>query len=595
MRNINYKLSFLIVLIVSLVSSGLLFAGQSPKQDSATKQPAAATSDNAKTEAATAAVNQMIDKIIAKENALGQAMRNMHPLVETYVQSLDKDDELAFHPTGDRYFLGKLDFNPEAITQRSLLNGQSLPMSFLSRLKQVYSVKYLPEGFEQMLVVGGGFDRNSYAFEYVRREFLGTVRTLVFDVQPKKDDSGTFKGRIWVEDQDYNIVRFNGTYGPSSWTKMYFHFDSWREFVGMGQWLPAYVYTEESDMKYLVGRRHLRFKGQTRLWGYNVGKSTAQDELTALIVESDQVKDNVDESQGMSPVHALRAWERQAEDNVIQRLEKAAILAPDGEVNKVLETVINNLEVTNNLDITPEVRARVLLTSPLESFTIGHTIVLSRGLIDVLPDEASLAMVIAHELAHISLGHRLDTKYAFNDRMLFEDPEAFQRVYLKRDSKEETDADAKAAEFLKNSPYKDKLANAGLFLKAVDQRAQVLNHLLLPHIGNAMVKGNQMQRMADLKQGAPELEMKKVDQISALPLGGRVRVDPWSAKAEMMKAKPVALLSAREKMPFEVTPVYLYLTRQANNAPQTASTEQQQQQQQQQPAAAAPQAAGVKQ
>ena len=90
--------------------------------------------------------------------------------------------------------------------------------------------------------------------------------------------------------------------------------------------------------------------------------------------------------------------------------------------------------------------------------------------------------------------------------------------------------------------------------------------------------------------------MKKVDQISALPLGGRVRVDPWSAKAEMMKAKPVALLSAREKMPFEVTPVYLYLTRQTNNAPQTASTEQQQQQQQQQqPATAAPQAAGVKQ
>src|SRR5437868_5837397 len=212
MRNINYKLSFLIVLIVSLVSSGLLFAGQSPKQESATKQPAAATADNAKTEAATAAVNQMIDKIIAKENALGQAMRNMHPLVETYVQSLDKDDELAFHPTGDRYFLGKLDFNTEAITQRSLLSGQSLPMSFLSRLKQAYSVKYLPEGFEQMLVVGGGFDRNSYAFEYVRREFLGAVRTLVFDVQPKKDDSGTYKARIWVADQDYNIVRFNGAY-----------------------------------------------------------------------------------------------------------------------------------------------------------------------------------------------------------------------------------------------------------------------------------------------------------------------------------------------------------------------------------------------
>src|SRR5262249_24345592 len=154
----------------------------------------------------------------------------------------------------------------------------------------------------------------------------------------------------------------------------------------------------------------LRFKGQTRLWGYNVGKSGAQNELTSLSVESDQVKDSLDDAGRTSPVSAFRAWERQAEDNVIQRLEKAALLAPDGEVNRVLETVATNREVTNSLDIQPEVRARVLLTSPLESFTIGHTIVLSRGLIDVLPDEASLAMIIAHELAHISLGHRLDTK-----------------------------------------------------------------------------------------------------------------------------------------------------------------------------------------
>jgi Peptidase family M48 len=343
--------------------------------------------------------------------------------------------------------------------------------------------------------------------------------------------------------------------------------------MGPGVWLPAYVYTEESDMGYLAGARHLRFKGQTRLWGYDVGKPNAQNELTALIVESDQVKDNVDEAQGASPVYALRAWERQAEDNVIQRLEKAALLAPDGEVNKVLETVVTNLEVTNNLDIQPEVRARVLLTSPLESFTIGHTIVLSRGLIDVLPDEASLAMILAHELAHIALGHRLDTKYAFNDRMLFEDPEAFQKVHLKRDELEEIEADKKAAELLKNSPYKDKLGNAGLFLEAVDARAPQLNHLLMPHIGNTMVKGSQVQRMAGLKQGAPKLELAKVDQIAALPLGGRVRVDPWTAKIELLKAKPLALLSAREKMPFEVTPFYVYLTRQNGNTLQkTAET-----------------------
>jgi hypothetical protein len=341
--------------------------------------------------------------------------------------------------------------------------------------------------------------------------------------------------------------------------------------MGKGEWLPAYVYSEESGFSYLMGSRSLRFKGQTRLWGYNVGKTSGQNELTSLIVESDQVKDNVDEAEGFSPVRAFRAWERDAEDNVIQRLEKAALIAPDGEVNKILETVATNLEVTNNLDIQPPVRARVLLTSPLESFTIGHTIVLSRGLIDVLPDEASLAMIIAHELAHIALGHRLDTKYAFNDRMLFEDPEAFQKVYLRRNEKEEIDADRKAADLLKNSPYKDKLGNAGLFLRAVDQRAAQLQNLLLPHIGNSMLKGSQVQRMADLKETAPKLEMGKVDQIAALPLGGRVRVDPWSARIELMKAKPVALLSAREKMPFEVTPIYLYLSRQTASQRQTAA------------------------
>jgi hypothetical protein len=559
MRNVNLK-SSIFVLIVTLTTAGLVFAGQAPKQ-----APPAATSTPAPS-AGDAAVSQILDRIIGREAVLSAKMRTLHPLVETYLQSLDKDDDLAFRPVSDQYFIGKLDFNAED-KNHSLLAGESVPNKITGKISQLYSVKYLPGGFAQMLVVDGHFDKKNYQFEYVRREFIGQIRTLVFDVQPRKGGEGTFKGRIWVEDQEYNIVRFNGTYGPSTATKMYFHFDSWREYMGPGLWLPAYVYTEESNMGYLVGTRHLRFKGQTRLWGYNAGKSNAENELTALMVESDQVKDKIEDAEGTSPVYALRAWERQAEDNVIQRLEKAALIAPDGEVNKVLETVINNLEVTNNLNIEPDVRARVLLTSPLESFTIGHTIVLSRGLVDVLPDEASLAMIISHELAHIALGHRLDTMYAFSDRMLFEDPQAFQKIQLHRDAKEEMDADKKAAELLKNSPYKDKLGNAGLFLEAVDARARQLSNLLVSHIGNEMMKGSQIQRMASLKQGAPKLEMTKIDQIAALPLGGRIRVDPWSAKIELVKAKPVPLLSAREKMPFEVTPVYIYLTRQTGDTP----------------------------
>jgi len=256
----------------------------------------------------------------------------------------------------------------------------------------------------------------------------------------------------------------------------------------------------------------------------------------------------------------------------VERLQKIGLLAPAGNVDKVLETVVNNLIVTNNLEIQPEVRARVLLTTPLESFTIGHTIVISKGLLDVLPDEASLAMVLARELAHIALGHQLDTRLAFNDRMFFSDEDTFSQLGFKRTSKEEAEADQKALELLATSPYKDKLGNAGLFLKALQKRAPDLKNLISARLGDGMVNGKTL-RMSDLLNKAPELDERKKDQIAALPLGGRIRLDPWSNQVELAKTKPVSLLSAREKMPFEVTPVFPYLTRiPINGTERVAST-----------------------
>jgi len=75
-----------------------------------------------------------------------------------------------------------------------------------------------------------------------------------------------------------------------------------------------------------------------------------------------------------------------------------------------------------------------------------------------------------------------------------------------------------------------------------------------------MVSGKTL-RMSALLNSAPQLDERKKDQIAALPLGGRIKVDPWTSQASLAKAKPVALLSAREKMPFEVTPMFPYITR----------------------------------
>ena len=224
-------------------------------------------------------------------------------------------------------------------------------------------------------------------------------------------------------------------------------------------------------------------------------------------------------------------------------------------MDKVLETVVNNLEVTNNLDIDPDVRCRIMMTSTLESFTVGHTIVLSRGLIDVLPDEASLATMIAHELGHIVLGHRLDSSYAFFDQLLgVQDKDTFRHFGFARTPEEETAASAKAAELLAKSPYNNQLASAKLFVTAVDARQKEIPNLISPHLGNRVL-------VADLKAAVPATTDKKGVTITALPIGGRVKLDPWGDKLELLKSKPIGNVAEREKMPFEITPFMPYLTR----------------------------------
>jgi hypothetical protein len=45
-----------------------------------------------------------------------------------------------------------------------------------------------------------------------------------------------------------------------------------------------------------------------------------------------------------------------------------------------------------------------------------------------------------------------------------------------------------------------------------------------------------------------------LEQIAALPLGSRIKLDPWTSAISLIKARPVVLLSAREKLLFEITP-----------------------------------------
>jgi hypothetical protein len=513
-------------------------------------------------------LDAVIDRLLLREQVNMTEIRRYAPLVETYIQQL-RPDSRKRGLEKDVYFLGKADL-AQQVALKPLASSESKKSRGFFRW-YVSGIKYNPAGFlEMMFLDRTSFNRQTYRFDYLRREFLGEVRCLVLDVSPLPGhEKGRFRGRIWVEDQDYNIVRFNGVFDRGKSRDIYYHFDSWRLNVAPGKWLPAYIYSEENEGKsgFLSGPK-ANFRAQVRVWGYNLSRAGRESAFSQILVETrEPVRDSSETSTDRSPVEAQRLWERQAEENVIEKLQNLGLLAPAGEVDKVIETVINNLLVTNNLFIEPEVRSRTLLTSALEACAVGNTILISRGLLDVLPDEASLAVIVAQQLGHILAGHQMDTRFAFHDRLIFPDEKALELINFRRTDEQIAEAGAKGMALLDNSPYKNQLEKAGLFMATLEARALELPNLIQPKLGNGVM------RPAALQVPSTGVEWDNKEQITALPLGSRIKLDPWTSRVELVRGKPVALISAREKMPFEVTPFVLYLTRYREPQEEDAATE----------------------
>ena len=495
--------------------------------------------------------DDFIDSVIRQERRLTDLMRGLKPIIETYIQ--EEGEQPRFHagiiPNGDQYFLSRLDLTgnlPSTVPFADEEPWKRTEEFFVQDPKPFNQVAFAQALFPDL----DHFDRQNYTFEFVRWEPLGEVRCAAVDVSPRgKSRNRGFVGRIWVEDQDYNIVRFTGTF-TKGFAKRAFHFDSWRLNTLGNRWMPAYVYTEESNRPYVNpdvnpeesnpqdrSRRRLWFKAQTRVWGYDPQRPDSS----------------------LSPAYTYGETIYPPEGPVVEWAQLAGLMAPDGDVNRILETVLNNLQVTNDLDIAG-LRCRVLLTAPLESFVMGRTIVLSRGLLDVLPDEASLAAVLAHELAHVVLGHTVSAAYLTSIAWPFPDSQLFAALDFHFDRTEEENANKKAVELFSKSPYKDQSVNVGRFLHALDASSARFPTLLHGRFSNDFGSSHLLGMQARIDSPKPP-KKDRLNQVSALPIGSRIVVDPWSDRIEMLKSKPVRLLSPAEKIPFEVTPFYPHLKR----------------------------------
>ena len=508
---------------------------------------------------------RLVQEAIGREKEIVRQIQKSTPVVQTYIQDMRPDPKLYQVPVSDQYMIGRVDFGKAFTEDPYAMRSQNHgffggSMHFISDLTKAFHLENSPTGFMAMMFVDPtAFDQQHYNFTFVRREFLGTVRTWVFDVVPKEKGPGRFFGRIWIEDQDGNVVRFNGTYlnNPNDEGTHYFHFDSWRTNLQPGIWAPSSVYIEDTLHD---GPNHAQsFRGHTTYWGYALKLPTRESDAESMQIENAQ--DQSENATDVSPLQAEREWVSQAEQNVLDRLTQAGLVAPPSDFDKVLETVTNNIIIGNNLQLPSDIHCRVILTTPLESLAIGNTILLSKGLVDVLPTEADLAAVLSFQLAHIVQGHHIDTRYAFNDRLLFPDTATFRRIEMNHSNLDDQEAAKRAVELFNHSVYHDKASEVGLFFEQLQARQKDLTALLTPRLGDSLIRPDGQPWLAGLMQGAPRLDMDNLNQVAALPLNSHLKIDPWDDKVFQLNLRPAPLLNARDKMPLEITPVYYRLQR----------------------------------
>ncbi len=530
----------------------------------------------------------LVDKAILREKQVIKVVKERAPLVETYIQNMRPDAVMRQVPDSDQHFLGRVDFGkviggqgyqdgPKAGQKQGIFSKMKGSVGFLGGISSGLHLQLSENGFISMLLMDSNdFDKQHYNFYFVRNDFLGNVQTSVFDVSPvTKNAKGRFLGRIWVETRAGNVVRFNGDFaGGEKDFAEYYHFDSWRTNVQPELWLPTSFYVEESDPKSQTST--LKFKAINHVWGYvlKVPPVVAENTSMEVVGATDTSSDATD----VSPLGAERAFVKQAEDNVVERLFQAGLLDAPSDFDKTLEALANNILAFNNIAVTSPIRVRTLLTEPLESLSVGNTIILSKSLIDTTAvvsadgqqQLGNLNAVLAFQLAHILSGHKLDTKYAFNDRLLFDDKAAFKRIPMHHTDGDNLEAAKKTLELLDpkcdaTMPDCSKLADAqkyfGLYLQQLQARAKGIHALNEPMIGDGLFKSDTDQTLwlQAMVPKSEKLDVKNLKQQAAEPLSSFLRFDPWTDQVITLHTAFEPILSPSDKMPFEVAPVYIKL------------------------------------
>lgn len=107
-------------------------------------------------------------------------------------------------------------------------------------------------GVDPFFLTTGELSR--YKIKFVERQKIDDINAFVFDISPaeeikrnrRKDKDPPFAGRVWIDDQDFQIVKAEGravTHKESS--EQYPKFEYYREYVDDKFWLPSFAYADD--------------------------------------------------------------------------------------------------------------------------------------------------------------------------------------------------------------------------------------------------------------------------------------------------------------------------------------------------------------
>ena len=99
----------------------------------------------------------------------------------------------------------------------------------------------------------------NYRIEYRGEKLIDELYTYEFDVEPRKIEKGQryFKGRIWVDDIDFQIVMTQGKVVPDYSNNKFPKFETVREQIDGDYWFPTWT---EADDILQFGQRRVRIR-----------------------------------------------------------------------------------------------------------------------------------------------------------------------------------------------------------------------------------------------------------------------------------------------------------------------------------------------